>query len=507
MKQSFSLKMAAAFLLLLACSWPNEANSFPATKKTPKAKYVFIFVGDGMSIPQVRVAQAAKSDPAFYANYRSQIAQTADTAFHNTDLFLNQFSAVGMASTHAENRYITCSAAAATALATGHKTTINTISMNPDRTQNMQTIAEAAKASGKRVGVISSVSIDHATPACFYAHTPDRSNYEDIGDCLLASNFDYFAGGSINFRSYKKRTYQEYQEAARQAGYTYVDTRAGFDAINNKSGKVIATLSLNGIAVNDGCSIPYTIDVDQMQSDDDRITLSEFTRKGIELLDNPNGFFLMVEGGKVDWAGHANDLVTNTYEVISFDNALGVALEFYAKHPDETLIVVTGDHETGGLTIGFAGTSYETAFGKLASQNISFQLFSGMVRGWAREGTITFDQAMDVVKQHFGLGSDDMKLSPFEIKKLQEAFDKSVYNKSDMSREERYLYYGSYDPFTVTITHLLNNKAGIDWTTFAHTALPTPVYAIGVGADQLDGFIDNTDIPRIMSALGGYPLQ
>lgn len=495
--------------LLLSLVLSLQAVDLQAKPKeaTPKAKYVFLFIGDGMSVPQVRIAEAAKSEPTFFANYLTQIANTADAKLTNTTLNLKQFKSVGMASTNAENRYITCSAAAATALATSHKTTINTISMNPDRTANMQTIAEAAKANGLKVGIISSASIDHATPACFYAHTPDRSNYEDIGDWLLKSNFDYFAGGSIKYDSYKRRTYEQFQQAARDAGFTFSNTRAGFDAITNKTGKVIATLSTTGASKSDGCSMPYVIDLDELTSADDRITLAEFTRKGIEVLDNSKGFFMMVEGGKVDWAGHANDLVSNTYEVIAFDNALGVALEFYNQHPDETLIVVTGDHETGGLTIGFAGTNYETFFDKLAGQNISYQNFTGIVRGWAREGKITFEEAMEVVKKDFGLGTDKLPLSPYETKKLKEGFDKSVYRKSEMSREESYLNYGSYDPFTVTITHLLNNKAGVDWTTFSHTALPTPVYAIGVGSNLLDGFIDNTDIPRIMSTVGGYPLK
>lgn len=499
--------MTVLLFFVLLFSIHSVAIASPAKRDKSKAKYIFLFIGDGMSIPQVRIAQAAKSQPAFFATYLSQIANTADTAYTNTDLFLSKFKSVGMSSTNADNRYITCSAAAATALATGHKTTINTISMNPDRTQNMETIAEAAKAHGLKVGVVTSVSIDHATPACFYAHTPDRDNYEEIGDWLLKSDFDYFAGGSIKRDSYEKRTYTQYKDAARQAGYTYADTRAGFDALNSRSGKAIATLSTNGVLTSSGCAIPYSIDVDEMTSPDDRITLSEFTRKGIELLDNPKGFFMMVEGGKVDWAGHCNDLVSNTYEVISLDNAIGVAYEFYLKHPDETLIVITGDHETGGLTIGFAGTGYETSFEKLSQQKVSSPRFTLIVKDWAKEGKITFEQAMEVVKEDFGLGSENMKLSPYELKRLQEAFDKSVYDKSSMSREERYLYYGGYDPFTVTITHLLNNKAGIDWSTFSHTALPTPVYAIGVGSDQLDGFIDNTDIPRILSTLGGYPLK
>lgn len=505
MKHSIISK-TAIILGLLFCFSTNVIQANPAKKVTPKAKYIFFFIGDGMSIPQVRIAQAAKSQPAFLENYLTQVANTADTAYSNPNLFLSQFTSLGMASTNAENRYITGSAAAATALATGHKTTINTISMNPDRTQNMQTIAEAAKAHGLKVGIVSSVSIDHATPACFYAHTPDRDNYEDIGDWLLKSDFDYFAGGSIKRDSYR-RSYSQYQDAAREAGYTYVNTRTGFDALNSRSGKVIATLSDNGVMIEDGCAIPYTIDVDEMSSPDDRIMLSEFTRKGIELLDNPKGFFMMVEGGKIDWAGHCNDLVSDTYEVISMDNAIGVALEFYAKHPNETLIVVTGDHETGGLTIGFAGTKYETSFDKLSQQKVSSSRFSQLVRGWAKDGKIPFEEAMEVVKQNFGLGTEDLKLSPYELKKLQEAFDKSVYQKSTLNREERYLYYGGYDPFTVTITHLLNNKAGIDWSSYSHTALPTPVYAIGVGAEQFDGFIDNTDIPRIMSSLGGYPLK
>lgn len=494
--------LLSALLLCAMFTGSAMAGGTSSSKREHKAKYIFYFIGDGMSIPQIRIAESAKAEASFNANYYKQVAGTADAKVSDNTLNIRRLKTSGMATTHAANRYITGSAAAATALATGYKTSINTISMNAERTQNMQTIAEAAKANGYKVGIITSVSIDHATPACFYAHTKDRSNYEEIGDYLLNSGFDYFGGGSIKNDSYKKSV-DEYKKAAEVAGFKYVSSRADFDALNNKSGRVIATLKKFDNSAADGCSLPYVIDIDEEKADD-RIMLSEFTEKGIELLDNSKGFFMMIEGGKIDWTGHANDLVANSYEVISFDKAIGKALEFYEKHPDETLIVVTGDHETGGLTIGFAGTYYETAFGKLSKQDLSYQALGSIVKGWSKKGDVTFDDAMKIVEERTGLGSKGLKLSEYEMKRLKTAFEYSMTGETSLSKEEQQLFYGGYDPFTVTVTHILNNKAGIDWTSFSHTALPVPVFAIGCGENLFNGFYDNTDIPKKIAQSAGF---
>ena len=495
--------LGAALLLCAACGGTstNNAQSNGAAANGKAPKYIFYFVGDGMSQPQITMAEKAISEPGFREQFNKQTC-----GIYNHDgsaLNLRQFPSVGLATTNAENRFITCSAAAATALATGNKTTINTISMNGDRTANLETIAEKAKKAGMKVGVVTSVSIDHATPACFYAHVEDRNMYESIGHWLLKSNFDYFGGGFTRWDKYKDMTKDQFIDSLKIKGYTVTTTRKDFDALNAQSGKVLATINKVTNEKTDGSALPYNIDLDIQQSDDDRIVLRDFVKKGIELLYNEDkGFFLFTEGGKIDWADHANDAISNIYETLALDAAIGVAMDFYKQHPNETLIVFTGDHECGGLTLGFAGTNYESAFQLMQNQVVSFETFGQEMREYIKTNP-KFDALLAKLQENFGIGGDGaLKLSEYETKRLKDAYlfakgDKSV----KLTDEEKHLFYGGYEPITVTTTHIIDNKAGVEWASYSHTALPVPVYSMGCGSAQLEGYFDNTDIPNTMMRL------
>ena len=496
----FNAAIAIALLLSASCggtSTDNAQSNGSASNAKP-AKYIFYFVGDGMSQPQITMAEKAISEPGFREQFNKQTC-----GIYNHDgsaLNLRKFPSVGLATTNAENRFITCSAAAATALATGHKTTINTISMNGDRTANYESIAEKAKKAGMKVGVVTSVSIDHATPACFYAHVEDRNMYESIGHWLLKSNFDYFGGGFTRWDKYKDMTKEQFIDSLKIKGYTFTNTRKDFDALNSQSGKVLATINKVTNEKTDGSALPYNIDLDIQASDDDRIVLRDFVKKGIELLYNEDkGFFFFIEGGKIDWADHANDAVSNIYETLALDAAIGVAMDFYKQHPEETLIVFTGDHECGGLTLGFAGTNYESAFQLMQNQVVSFETFGNEMREYIKTNP-KFDAVLAKLQENFGIGGDgDLKLSEYETKRLKDAYlfakgDKSV----KISDEEKHLFYGGYEPVTVTTTHIIDNKAGVEWASYSHTALPVPVYSMGNGTQIMEGYFDNTDIPNTM---------
>ena len=499
----YNVALAAAMLLSASCgsnsTQQSQDNDAATIVKAPK--YIFYFVGDGMSQPQITMAEKAISEPGFREQFNKQTC-----GIYNHDgsaLNLRKFPSVGLATTNAENRFITCSAAAATALATGHKTTINTISMNGDRTANYESIAEKAKKAGMKVGVVTSVSIDHATPACFYAHVEDRNMYESIAHWLLKSDFDYFGGGFTRWDTYKEMTEKQFMDSLKINGYTVTTTRKDFDALNAQSGKVLATVNKITTQKIDGSSLPYNIDLDVQASDDDRIVLRDFVKKGIELLYNEDkGFFLFTEGGKIDWADHANDAVSNIYETLALDAAIGVAMEFYRQHPDETLIVFTGDHECGGLTLGFAGTHYESAFQLMQNQVVSFETFGLEMREYMKSNP-KFDAVLAKLQENFGIGGEGaLKLSEYETKRLKEAYlfakgDKSV----KLSDEEKHLFYGGYEPLTVTTTHIIDNKAGVEWASYSHTALPVPVYSMGCGSNQMEGYFDNTDIPNTMMRL------
>ena len=483
------LVLSAIMLSFTACNNNDSNDVEPNTVseyKTPK--YIFFFIGDGMSAPQINVTEAAL--------YNSGFALKSTKNVGIGELNIRKFPVIGMQTTHAEDRYITGSAASATALATGYKTTIGTISMDGNHSKSFKTMAEMAKEKGMKVGIVSSVSIDHATPAAFYAHTESRNNYYTIGQHLTQSNFDYFAGGGVRWNKYESKDINDFLSAAQSAGYTYVNTKSEFEALKPASGKVVATLEKfkTSVSIN-SAALPYVVDLDEQASENDKITLSEFTKKGIELLDNDNGFFMMVEGGKIDWACHANDVVSAAHNTVEFDKAVKYALDFYEQHKDETLIIVTGDHECGGLTLGYSVTGYETAFDLLNHQKVSYESFSATVYSWDA-ATKTFASAMDDVKASFGLGdaAKGLELNDYEMGLLEDAFNRSMTGESAHDDQELKVIYGGYDPFTVTITHILNNKAGIDWTSYKHTATPVPVFALGQGMYEFGGYYDNTDI-------------
>jgi len=445
-----------------------------------QAKYVFYFIGDGMG-------------PAHVATTEAYLAATEDEIGFQKLSFTN-FPATGFATTYAENRLITGSAAAGTALAAGQKTTINTIGMNADRSKNFKSIAEEARDNGFKVGIISSVSIDHATPASFYAHQPTRSMYYEISLDLPKSGFDFFGGGGFADPYKDNSVSTSVFEIAGLSGYTITSTRATFDSLQPGHGKIIAM----GTKLESSGALPYAID----QNDAD-IPLEEFVDKAIAILDNENGFFIVCEEGKIDWAAHANDGASVIQNVISLSMSVEEALEFYYQHPDETLIVVTADHETGGLSMGSSRMKYDSDLKLLGKQKISFQNFSYLVDSVLvkkGEDKPTFEFVMGLVDAYFGLGgTNGSPLSEEELEIFYQAYLHSIGEVSSLNG----INYGGYNPIAVTTTDILNQRAGIGWNSYSHTALPVPVFAIGVGHEMFNGYYDNTDIPKKIAEIMG----
>ncbi len=497
----------AASLAVLALLLVSSGVSF-ASPATTKAKYVFLMIGDGMGIVQRTAAEIYLA------------AERGATKPGIVRLAMNSFPAQGMFTTYSTSSMITDSAAAATAFACGEKTKSGILSMDPKGEKKLPIITQLAKASGRKIGIVSSVSIDHATPAAFYAYSSGRSAYYEIALQLAGSGFDYFAGGGLKKPKGDKGDQPDAFEAIRKAGYAITTTRDDFLKLNASSGKVLA---INPV-LDGEMAISHEID-----RKDGEITLAEFTRKGIELLDNPNGFFMMVEGGKIDWACHANDAVTAIKDMIAFDDAVRIALGFHAKHPDETLVVVVGDHETGGMAIGFAGTKYETFFSRLRFQKGSYLAFNAFLDGYRKThtpATAKFDDVAGTITEMFGLrfppekriadlgsktGNGDAAASdlglvvgPLEMKALRTAFAQSMKRPKERERDEdAYVLYGDYEPLTVCVTRILDRKSGIAWTSYAHTGARIPASAIGAGQDRFNGCYDNTDVhAKIMAAMG-----
>lgn len=426
-------------------------------------KYIFYFIGDGMGISHIALTEA-------YLN------KTQNLEMGNRVLSFTSFPVFGLAKTYCSNRFITDSAAAGTALATGNKTNVGAISMNPSG-EKLTSFAKIAKTKGKKIGIITTTNINDATPSVFYANQKRRSMLFEIAKEMSESDFDYFAGGG-----FKNDENNLALNMLKDRGYKITNNREDFLKLSKKDGKIYARCPR--LDEQDACMFS----IDQNGSD---INLSEFVEKGIQVLNNKKGFFIMAEGGKIDWAAHANDAFTVINEVVDFSDAVAKAVEFYNKHPKDTLIVVTSDHETGGLGLGYYDTKYESYFQKLKNQKISKDEFLKLYAKLKtqKKAKLTFDIALSLVKDSFGIGSEELYLSKEDLQKLKQSFNLS-YRLSKTNKKSDY----NEDLFVSEAVKLLNNKAGIGWTTGSHTGTPVAVFAIGVGSKHFDSYIDNTDI-------------
>ena len=470
------------------------------TGKTPK--YVFLFIGDGMSYPQIQSTSdylGALNDEDYWQAQPS--LDDNQGAILDGPEYLNfmNFEGVGTAVTFDSNSFAPDSASTATSIATGYKTYSGSINVDETGTVEYETIAEQLKAQkGYEIGVITSVNLNHATPAAFYAHQASRSSYYEIGLEMVESDFDYFAGGGLLDPTGSEGDQTDLYQLAQEAGYAVARTYAEADAISADTDKAI--IIEENLADSD--AIPYEID-----RTDDMWSLADYVEKGIEVLDNDTGFFMMCEGGKIDWACHANDAGSSIHDTQALADAVQVAIDFAAEHPDETLILVTGDHETGGLTIGFAGTDYDTYLDLLENQKISYAKFDSDYVASYKENKTPFEDVLSDIEELFGLkaqgaADDKLVLTEYEMEQLRAAYEKSVNGTAASQYEqEEYVLYGTYEPLSVTITHIINNKSGISFTSYSHTGLPVAVLAEGVGAENFSGYYDNTQIYEKMADL------
>jgi alkaline phosphatase len=487
-------------------------SSVSASSAKGEVKYVFYFIGDGMGPVQVHATEAYKA--AMAEGYK----ENAIGMKKMENLTFSNFPAFGMVTTYCANRFITDSAAAGTALACGEKTLADTVSVGTDRKKRFTTIAEQAKAKGMKVGIVTSVGIDHATPAVFYAHEANRNSYYNIGVQLANSNFDYFAGASLH------QPVQRTVGTRRNNDANSLNTKNTYDLAKEKGFKIVTSRQELNDCKKSERVIAYNKAEESrnefypaIDKHEDCVSLAEFTAKGIELLDNENGFLMMVEGGQIDEACHNNDAVTAIYEALAFEKAIEEAMNFYEKHQNETLIVVTSDHETGGMSLGNSLKEYSTSFEILKKQKMSQGRFTDTVLSKYRSSQ--WNGIEDNVPDNLKIDINDVfgivynSLNAYEKNLLEDAYDKYM---SGVKRvrvtinefpEQDKLLYSDKNPVSVTLTHILGNKAGIGWTTFAHTGVPVEVHAIGTGCEIFNGFYDNTDVPKKMAKIMGVELK
>ena len=499
-------------------------------------KYIILFIGDGLSTPQRMIAE-----------------EFAVKTGHG-QLTINHLPNHATTRTVSANSLVTDSAASGTAIACGEKTNNGRIGLGPEM-EPLVSVAEIARDLGRKVGIVTTVTMNHATPASFYGHRANRSQAYELGLDMITSKFDFFAGGGVSKRndkankSYKGDIYQ----LAEEAGYTVIDgDQAKIRALTPGDGKKV-------MAFGAAEALPYAID---MPADD--LTLADYTKKALEMLENPAGFFLMVEGGSIDWAGHANEAATNLREVLAFDRAVRVGIEFAKKHPDETLIVVTGDHETGGMSMGFAGTGYALYVERLANQKCSTGKFDEILTDkQIKASSFTFEDAKPLLAENFGFVFDDEKAPLFvgekeladlkkafeegklhdavrrlvraktgaepDVKKFKAALKKAQIKASSFTFEDAkpflsesygFVFDDEKSPLFVkekelnelkkafnegklpdAARRLISAKAGVGWTSGAHTGLPVLTTSTGKGAERFAGLLENTDISRKLKAL------
>lgn len=513
MKKTLSALLCVALLLSLTLfAMPAAADSTETastqtakaseTEKTPK--YVFLFIGDGMSYPQFQAAAdylGAVADKDYEKALPSVKYADRGKAVLDGPKALNfmNFDVAGSAVTYDSCSFAPDSASTATSIATGYKTYSGMINVDTTGAKSYETIAEKLHSQkGWKIGIISSVNLNHATPAAFYAHQASRNSYYEIGEELIASGFEYFAGGGLKKVTGNDKDKTSLYDLAAKAGYKVTFTQADAQKVTAADGKVI----LIDEHLADSDAMKY-----EMDRTDSEWALADYVQKGIEVLDNDTGFFMMCEGGKIDWACHANDAGATVNDTLALADAVQKAIDFAKKHPEETLILVTGDHETGGLTIGFAGTDYDTYLDSLSSQTISYAQFDEQYVAAYKENGTSFEDAMKDVEKLFGLklqgkDGDRLVLTDYEQQRLRTAYELAMSDtKSSDYTQEQYVLYGTYNPFSVTVTHILNNKSGVDFTSYSHTGLPVAVFAQGAGADNFTGYYDNTQIYQKMAAL------
>ena len=448
-----------------------------------KPKYVFYFIGDGMGVNQVNGTEA----------YRAELEGRIGTV----PLLFASFPYGTMVTTYSATNGVTDSAASGTALATGHKTKNGTLGLMADQQTPVYSIATLAHDAGMRVGIATSVTIDHATPAAFYAHVPDRGMSYEIGKDLIKTGFEFYSGSDFSRpTSDKAKDEGTLYEQCRKANYTLARGYKDYRKKAAKADKMIL-FQTEDASKRDRYSIPYAID--RTKND---LTLADITRAGINFLSKgaDEGFFLMVEGGKIDWACHANDAATVFKEIEDMDNAVRVAYEFYEQHPDETLIVVTDDHETGGLVLGKG--QYTLNLQALRYQHVSVNLLSAKFNELRKKtgNKVTWEMAQKAMSESFGLFGA-VKVTERHEARLRRVFEETFVGKepaldvSEYQKDER---------LATVAKETLNDIAMVGWVSGGHSNGYVPVFSVGVGAERFCGRMNNIDIPAKIADAAGW---
>lgn len=444
-------------------------------------KYIFYFIGDGMSFNHVLGTEQYNA----VKEGKAQVERLNFSKFETRN-FVTNYSA---------SNPVTDSAAAGTALATGVKTANAYIGVDADGNE-LRNLGDVASEQNYMIGLVTNVGINHATPSCFYGHTSDRFGFPKLVDDYIASDVAFISGSTImDLKSgpvdakYQIITTAELAERIRKAG---INLTLDIEEAGNVVGQRVALVAND----KENKHVPYVID-----RKGGELTLLDSSRAAIKYLSNnaKDGFFLMIEGGKLDYAAHEQDAVTTFLEVNEFAAAVELALEFAEQHPDETLIVVTADHETGGMALGW--DHYEIRMEKFMEQKASAIEMTNIIQKMRAEGKRDWNDYKQALSDNFGLWSlvpvskEDEALLKHDFYDIFLKYGPMVdglYNKSE------FLVYDAI--------RMLNKAASIDWTSLYHTGMYTPIFAKGVGEKAFLECRDQTDIPKTIAKLMGGEL-
>lgn len=437
-------------------------------------RYIFYFIGDGMGMSHVMAAEA----------YNRTVLKS------DTPVLMLQFPVASMCTTYSASSPVTDSAAAGTALATGSKTNNGMLGMTPDSVA-VHSVAKDLSDHGYGVALVTSVAPDDATPGAFYAHVPKRSMYYEIGKQYAESGFDFLAGSRLR----------------------------GLKDKNKKDTDLLDVLARNNIRIahgleelsslGEGRTIllnPRDVDYHQIHFTIDSVVgalcLPDMTKAALDRMriNGRDKFFIMVEGGNIDYGGHANDGGTIIKEVLNFNQALRHAYDFYLQHPDETLIVVTADHETGGFGLGNNKVGYDLHLAYIDSQRISKDMFTEYCRTVAASHSdFEWDDMRDFISDKLGFWKT-VPVSESQENRLVELFNQ-YFKKSEgeLCKTE----YNSFDQLTQEVFRIMDSNTGLGFTTNTHTGTFVPVFAIGVGSEEFVGVSDNTSIPAEIRRIAG----
>jgi alkaline phosphatase len=450
----------AAAILLVSCATPQGTAQRP--------RNVIVLYADGVAITQLE-----------FGRYSSRALRNSGYAV--TDTVLGQGS-IGFLTTHPHEAFATDSAATASAMSTGVKTTIGAIGVGPDGKPE-RTAVEVAKAQGKRVGLVTTAEIYDASPAAFSVHTRNRGNYADIVDQYLALEPDVIlGGGSDQFlpegaSGGKRKDQRDVLAAFVGKGYTVARNAAELRAASGAR--------LLGLFSDD--AMDFEID----RASTPQPSYAQMVAAALKSLENsPQGFFLFAENENTDTAGHRNDAAALMRDLWAFDEGVQVALEFQKRHPD-TLIVVTGDHETGGLSITYAQRDLKdlTSRNRFYAGNEHLKLLAGI--------TISFDKAFDALgKTPTSADLDKLVSTHFPGFRLDDDLREAILKRQSLERNYTYAVRNA-------LGRMVARQTGVYWGTSGHTTEPVVVGAIGPGAERFRGYHDNTDFARILRELFG----